>query len=87
MISLAAVYGKSFDSEDLSHERAFPNNKPTRKPQKNNQKKQRTSPAPSDATMMHKDHTVTTLNQVIYSIYIYNIFVTGRRIFLADCLF
>ncbi|XP_011333048.1 protein madd-4 isoform X2 [Ooceraea biroi] len=57
------VYGKSFDSEDLSHERAFPNNKPTRKP---HQKKQKTSPAPSDATMMHKEHTVTTLNQAYW---------------------
>lgn len=60
-MSFVAVYGKSFDSEDLSHERAFPNNKPTRRP---HQKKQKTSPAPLDATMMHKEHTITTLNQV-----------------------
>lgn len=58
----AAAYGNRFDSEDLSHERAFPS-KPTRKP---HQKKQKTSPAPSDATMMHKEHTVTTLNQPGY---------------------
>lgn len=54
-----AVYGNRFDSEDLSHERAFPS-KPTRKPQK----KQKTSPAPSDATVMQKEHTVTSFNQV-----------------------
>ncbi|XP_011067029.1 PREDICTED: ADAMTS-like protein 3 isoform X1 [Acromyrmex echinatior] len=58
----AAAYGNRFDSEDLSHERAFPS-KPTRKP---HQKKQKTSPTPSDATMMHKEHTVTSLNQPGY---------------------
>ncbi|XP_014468093.1 PREDICTED: ADAMTS-like protein 3 isoform X2 [Dinoponera quadriceps] len=54
-----AAYGNRFDSEDISHERAFPS-KPTRKP---HQKKQKTSPAPLDATMMHKEQTVTSLNQ------------------------
>ncbi|EFN62926.1 ADAMTS-like protein 3, partial [Camponotus floridanus] len=57
----AAVYRNRFDSEDLSHERAFPS-KPTRKPQK----KQKTSPAPSDSTMMQKEHTVTSFNQPGY---------------------
>ncbi|XP_025155245.1 protein madd-4 isoform X2 [Harpegnathos saltator] len=54
----AAAYGNRFDSEDISHERASPS-KPTRKP---HQKKQKTSPAPSDVTMQ-KEHTVTSLNQ------------------------
>ncbi|XP_072752952.1 ADAMTS-like protein 1 isoform X2 [Anoplolepis gracilipes] len=57
----AAVYGNRFDSEDLSHERAFPS-KPTRKPQK----KQKTSPAPSDATVMQKEHSITSFNQPGY---------------------
>ncbi|XP_011264169.1 protein madd-4 isoform X2 [Camponotus floridanus] len=57
----AAVYRNRFDSEDLSHERAFPS-KPTRKPQK----KQKTSPAPSDSTMMQKEHTVTSFNQAYW---------------------
>ncbi|KAL0100797.1 hypothetical protein PUN28_019286 [Cardiocondyla obscurior] len=57
-----AAYGNRFDSEDLSHEGAFPSN-PTRKP---HQKKQKTSPTPSDSTMMHKEHTVTSLNQPGY---------------------
>ncbi|XP_076668534.1 ADAMTS-like no long nerve cord isoform X2 [Andrena cerasifolii] len=58
----SAAYGNRFvpiDSEDLSHERAFPS-KPTRKP---HQKKQKTSPAPPDSTMLHKEHTETSLNQ------------------------
>lgn len=58
----AAAYGNRFvpiDSEDLSHERAAPS-KPTRKP---HQKKQKTSPTPPDSTMIHKEHTVTSLNQ------------------------
>lgn len=58
----AAAYGNRFvpiDSEDLSHERAVPS-KPTRKP---HQKKQKTSPTPPDSTMIHKEHTVTSLNQ------------------------
>ncbi|XP_032685179.1 protein madd-4 isoform X3 [Odontomachus brunneus] len=54
----AAAYGNRFDSEDISHENVP--SKPTRKP---HQKKQKTSPAPSDATMIHKEHTVTSLNQ------------------------
>lgn len=61
----AAAYGNRFvpiDSEDLSHERAVPS-KPTRKP---HQKKQKTSPPPPDSTMMHKEHTVTSLNQPGY---------------------
>ncbi|XP_029156420.1 protein madd-4 isoform X2 [Nylanderia fulva] len=57
----AAVYGNRFDSEDLSHERAIPS-KPTRKPQK----KQKASPAPSDATVMQKEHTVTSFNQAYW---------------------
>jgi len=60
LIIFLAAYGNRFDSEDLSHERAFPS-KPTRKP---HQKKQKTSPTPSDATMMHKEHTATSFNQV-----------------------
>ncbi|XP_067210775.1 ADAMTS-like protein 3 isoform X4 [Linepithema humile] len=55
-----AAYGNRFDSEDLSHEAP---SKPTRKP---HQKKQKTSPTPSDATMMHKEHTVTSFNQPGY---------------------
>ncbi|XP_060823281.1 protein madd-4-like [Bombus pascuorum] len=61
----AAAYGNRFvpiDSEDLSHERAVPS-KPTRKP---HQKKQKTSPTPPDSTMIHKEHTVTSLNQPGY---------------------
>ncbi|XP_036139996.1 protein madd-4 isoform X3 [Monomorium pharaonis] len=56
----AAAYGNRFDSEDLSHERSFLS-KSTRKP---HQKKQKTSPTPSEATMMHKEQTVTSLNQM-----------------------
>ncbi|XP_029038021.2 protein madd-4 isoform X3 [Osmia bicornis bicornis] len=55
----AAAYGNRFvpiDSEDLSHERAFPS-QPTRKP---HQKKQKINPTP-DSTMIHKE--VTSLNQ------------------------
>ncbi|XP_076245168.1 ADAMTS-like no long nerve cord isoform X2 [Calliopsis andreniformis] len=58
----AAAYGNRFvpiDSEDLSHERAFPS-KPTKKP---HQKKERTRPTPPDSTVMHKEHTETNLNQ------------------------
>ncbi|CAL7946132.1 unnamed protein product [Xylocopa violacea] len=58
----AAAYGNRFvpiDSEDLSHERTVPS-KPTRKP---HPKKQKTSPTPPDSTMMHKEHTITSLNQ------------------------
>ncbi|XP_029672449.1 protein madd-4 isoform X3 [Formica exsecta] len=58
----AAVYGNRFDSEDLSHERAFTSKPTARK----TQKKQKTSPAPSDATMMQKEHTVTSFNQPGY---------------------
>ncbi|OAD54584.1 ADAMTS-like protein 1, partial [Eufriesea mexicana] len=61
----AAAYGNRFvpiDSEDLSHERAVPS-KPTRKP---HQKKQKTSPTPPDSTMMHKENTITSLNQPGY---------------------
>lgn len=58
LIFFVAVYGNRFDSEDFSHERAFPS-KPTRKPPK-----KKTSPAPSDATVMQKEHTVTSFNQV-----------------------
>ncbi|XP_034173183.2 ADAMTS-like no long nerve cord isoform X1 [Osmia lignaria lignaria] len=60
----AAAYGNRFvpiDSEDLSHERAFPS-QPTRKP---HQKKQKINPTP-DSTMIHKEHTVTSLNQPGY---------------------
>jgi len=67
---LVAAYGNRFDSEDLSHE-AFPS-KPTRKP---HQKKQKTSPTPSDTTMIHKEHTVTSLNQV-----------RERAFYCQDCL-
>ncbi|XP_076631991.1 ADAMTS-like no long nerve cord isoform X2 [Colletes latitarsis] len=58
----AAAYGNLFvpiDSEDLSHERAFPS-KPTTKP---HQRKQKTSPTPPDSTLIHKEHTVTSENQ------------------------
>lgn len=58
----AAAYGNRFvpiDSEDLSHERAFPS-KPTKKP---HQRKQKTSSTPPDSTVMHKEHTESTLNQ------------------------
>ncbi|KAK2582675.1 hypothetical protein KPH14_004950 [Odynerus spinipes] len=61
----AAAYGNHFapiDGEDLSHERAVPS-KPTRKPQ---HKRQRTSPTPPDSTMMHKEHTITSLYQPGY---------------------
>ncbi|XP_043498775.1 protein madd-4 isoform X2 [Polistes fuscatus] len=61
----SAAYGNHFapiDGEDLSHERAVPS-KPTRKPQ---HKRQRTSPTPPDSTMMHKEHTITSLNQPGY---------------------
>lgn len=59
----AAAYGNRFaslDSEDLSHERAFPS-KPTRKP---NQRRQKTSPTPPDSTDLHREQTVTSQNQV-----------------------
>ncbi|XP_076658795.1 ADAMTS-like no long nerve cord isoform X2 [Halictus rubicundus] len=49
------------DSEDLSHERAFPSN-PTKKPQR----KQKTSPTPPDSTDLHKEQTVTSQNQPGY---------------------
>lgn len=61
--SSTAAYGNRFvpiDSEDLSHERAFPS-KPTKKP---HQRKQKTSSTPPDSTVMHKEHTESTLNQV-----------------------
>ncbi|KAG7196354.1 hypothetical protein KM043_001333 [Ampulex compressa] len=61
----AAAYGNRYvpiDSEDLSHERAVAS-KPTRKP---HQKKQKTSPTPPDSTMLHKENTVTSLNQPGY---------------------
>ncbi|XP_076230521.1 ADAMTS-like no long nerve cord isoform X4 [Nomia melanderi] len=61
----AAAYGNRFvpiDSEDLSHERAFPS-KPTRKP---NQRRQKTSPTPPDSTDLHREQTVTSQNQPGY---------------------
>ncbi|XP_020298368.1 ADAMTS-like protein 1 isoform X2 [Pseudomyrmex gracilis] len=68
----AAAYGNRFDNEDVSHERAFPSSKPTRKP---HQKKQKTSPAPSDATMMH---AVTSQNQAYWP-FRSNIAATGNH--------